>query len=121
MNSEEEHMVKSYLAKEPFTELVLALKLFQHVDGANTDLEHYPHVWRMGGQRYILPLLQHSRNPPIYVMSMPCRTGVHFKKYLDAGIIVDQLRKAILAELAEAMPWLHASKVAHVDMKLGNV
>lgn len=52
---------------------------------------------------------------------MPCSTGVLLQKYLASDIRIDQMREGIVAQLADAMTWLHASKVARLDMKLGNL
>ena len=109
------------LAKEILTERRVALKVFQEVDEAKQEIAMYQHLWAMGGHQYILPLLRHSANPPTPFMSMPFSTGVNLRKCLKDEAIDRGMRQGIVAQLAEAMTWLHTSKVVHLDMKPGNL
>lgn len=54
-------------------------------------------------------------------MSMPFIAYVKLNTYLASDILIDQLRKGIVAQLAEAMTRLHAINVDHLDMKRGHV
>ena len=97
--------------------------MFQHVEEAKQEIEMYQHLWSMGDSDTFC----HCCNSPSTRQPLEAHaifsTGVNLRKYLHASILIDQMtmRQGIVAQLAEAMAWLHASKVAHLDMKPGNL
>ena len=108
-------------AKEKRTERRVAVKVFEDVDEARREISMYEHLWTIGGHRCILPLLKHFAEPPTPYMSMPFSPGANLRKVLQAENLAMEIQKGIVAQLAEAMTWLHSCKVAHLDLKPGNL
>ena len=109
------------VAKEERTERRVALKVFQSVDEARQEIAMYEHLWSIGGNRCILPLLHHFATPPTPFLSMPFCLGANLRQLLRDGNIGIEMQNGMVAQFAEAVAWLQSCHVAHLDLKPGNV
>lgn len=76
------------------------------------QLEH-PHICRALGWE-TLPDLGHC-------IIMEYIDGVTLKEYMQRGLLTSQLARKIIAELCNALYYLHGKQIVHRDLKLENI
>ena len=108
---------KVVIAKEQ-SERRVAIKIFTEAHEVKHEVAILSHL---GAHRCILPVLDHSVEPPAPYMVMPYKHGgtvMHLLRYSEIGI---DAQTGIVAQLADGLSWIHTCNVAHLDVKPANM
>lgn len=115
-------MSEVYLAHTEDSEQVYALKLVEH-----TDEECYQRFQRevqalyKAQHTHILPLLDYGEANGFSYYVMPYIEQGTLKQHLSAGPLSLEEAEHILAQIGEALQFLHESGVVHRDIKPANI
>ena len=96
----------------------VAIKIFSQGHEVKHEVAVLTH---MGAHPCLLAVLDHHVEPPTPYMVTPFIPGGNVCQLLRLGTPDSYTQNGIVAQLAEAVTWMHSHKVAHLDVKPANM